>query len=182
VTRTVDEAVADLSSPDGIVRDQAIALLVSYGPRATAALLPLLDGDDDELRARAARALAYIADPTTADRLAQLLGDPHPHTRSHAAYGLFRLHDPRALEALIKTIDDFPVVTMAHASQSTNALRTMGAKALPRVADLLTAPSPETRARARLVIVQIAAGLPPDEAAAWRARVTAAEDPGSESS
>ncbi|HWU89650.1 MAG TPA: HEAT repeat domain-containing protein, partial [Kofleriaceae bacterium] len=62
MTRSIDELVADLSSPDGVVRDQALGMLVSYGTRATAALLPLLDSDDRELRARAARALGHIAD------------------------------------------------------------------------------------------------------------------------
>ncbi len=46
---------------------------------------------------------------------------------------------------------------------------------LPRVADLLNAPSPETRGRARLEILAVAQRLPPSEAAAWRARVLAAE-------
>lgn len=173
MTRTVAEAVSDLSSPDSIVRDQALGLLVSYGTRATAALVPLLD--DDALRPRAARALGYIADPTTADRLAALLADADPFVRSHAAYGLYQMKDPRALEALIRTIDDLPVATMYPATQSTDALRTLGAAVLPRVADLLTAPSADTRARARLVIVQIAGDLPPDEAAAWRARIATAE-------
>jgi HEAT repeat protein len=177
VTRTVDEAVADLSSSDAIVRDQTIALLVSYGTRATAALLPLLDGTDPELRARAARALAYIADPGTADRLASLLDDDDPFIRSHAAHGLAQMQDPRALEALIKTIDDLPSKTQMNASQSTAALVAMGEPALARVADLLTAPSPETRARARLVILQVANRLPPAEASAWRARVGAMPTP-----
>ena len=177
MTRTVDEAVADLASPDAIVRDQTIALLVSYGTRATAALLPLLDGADAELRARAARALAYIADPSTADRLAELVDDDDRFIRSHAAHGLAQMKDPRALEALIKTIDDLPSKTQMNASQSTAALAAMGEPALSRVADLLTAPSPETRARARLVILQIASRLPSAEAAAWRARVAAAPNP-----
>lgn len=175
MTRSIDELVADLSSPDGVVRDQALGMLVSYGTRATAALLPLLDGNDGPLRARAARALGHIADPSTADRLAALVVDDDPYVRSHAANGLYRLHDPRALEALIKTIDDNPSLTMEHASQSTDALRAMGETALPRVADLLAAPSAETRARARLVILQVASRLPPAEAAKWRARVTATE-------
>ena len=101
MTRTVDEAVADLSSPSGVVRDPALAMLVSYGTRATAALLPLVDGTDPALRALAARALGYIADPSTADRLAALVDDDDPFVRSHAAHGLFSLRDPRALEALI---------------------------------------------------------------------------------
>jgi HEAT repeat protein len=169
MTRTVAEAVSDLSSPDSVTRNRALGLLVSYGTRATAALLPLLD--DDALRPLAARALGYIADPATADRLAELLDDTDPFVRSHAAHGLCQMKDPRALEALIRTIDDLPNPTMFPATQSTDALGTMGAAVLPRVADLLTAPSPETRSRARLVIVQIAGGLPPDEADAWRARI-----------
>jgi HEAT repeat protein len=169
MTRTVAEAVSDLASADPVVRDQALGLLVSYGTRATAALLPLLD--DDALRPYAARALGYIADPTTADRLAALVADADPFVRSHAALGLYTLQDPRALDALIRTIDDFPDETMWPASQSTGALVGMGAAALPRVADLLAAPSEDTRARARLVITRIAGTLPPDEAAAWRARL-----------
>jgi HEAT repeat protein len=171
MTRTVDQAVSDLSSSDSIVRDQTIALLVSYGTRATAAVLPLLD--DDALRPRAARVLGYIGDPTTADRLAELLDDPDPFVRSHAAHGLHAMKDPRALEALIATIDDLPTPTMMNASQSTAALVEIGEPALARVADLLTAPSPETRGRARLVILQVANRLPPAKAAAWRARLPA---------
>lgn len=170
MTRTVEEAVAELNTPDGILRDQLVALLVSYGTRATAALVPLLDSDDPELRRRAVRALAYIADPSTADRLFQLLDDPVGETRSNAAYGLFTMKDPRALEALLKTIDDFPNAMMNPATQSTGALRTMGPSILPRVADLLSSPSKDTRARARLVIVQIAQGLPPAEGDVWRTR------------
>lgn len=177
MTRTIDEAIADLSTPDGILRDQTIGLLVSYGPRATAALLPLLDSEDLELRSRAARVLGYIADPITADRLAELLDDADPFVRSHAAHGLFQMNDPRAPEALIRTIDDVPDPTMWPATQSTEALHAMGAAVLPRVADLLSAPSSETRARARLVIVRIAGTLPADEAAPWLARVKAAEVP-----
>lgn len=175
MTRTVDELVADLASSDAVLRDQSLGMLVSYGPRATAALLPLLDSDDAELRARAARGLAYIADPRTADRLAELVDDADPQVRAQAAWGLSLLRDPRALEALIRTIDDLPAETMAHRTLATDGLIALGAPALPRVADLLTAPSPETRARARLVILTVASRLPPAEATAWRDRVAAAE-------
>jgi hypothetical protein len=64
-----------------------------------------------------------------------------------------------------------------NASQSTAALAAMGEPAPSRVADLLTAPSPGTRACAHLVILQIASRLPPAEAADWRARVNAAPNP-----
>jgi hypothetical protein len=175
VTRTIDELVADLSSTDGIVRDQALGMLVSYSRRATAALLQLLDSDDRELRARASRGLSYIADPTTADRFFQLLDDPDAQVRAQSAWGLFLMHDPRALDALISTIDDCPHLTMVHSTLATDALIAMGEPALPRVADLLTALSPETRGRARLVILTVTQRLPPAEAAAWRARVIAGE-------
>ncbi len=175
MTRTIDQLVADLSSPDDIVRNQALGMLVSYGRRSTAALLALLDSDDRDLRARAVRGLAHIADPATADRFAALLGDPDPEVRSQSAWGLFLLRDPRAPEALIKTIDDCPHVTMAHSTPSTDGLIALGEPVLPRVADLLSAPSPETRRHARLVIVTVAQRLPPAEAAAWRARVLASE-------
>ncbi len=177
MTRTVDELLADLSSPDGVVRDQALGALVSYGRRSTAALVPLLDSDDAELRAQASRGLSYIADPTTADRLFHLLDDPEAQVRSQSAWGLFLMHDARALDALIKTIDDFPHATMVHRTLATDALVAMGESVLPRVADLLTAPSPVTRGRARLVILSVADRLPPADAAAWRARVIAAEQP-----
>lgn len=175
MTRTVDELVSDLSSGDAIARDQALGMLVSYGTRATAALLPLLDSDDDALRAQASRALSHIADPATADRLFDLLDDPRAQVRAQAAWGLFHMNDPRALEALIATIDDFPHPTMVHSTLATDALLAMGEPVLSRVADLLTAPSADTRARARLVIVTIADRLPPAQAAVWRARVIAAE-------
>lgn len=175
MTRSVEECVADLSSPDGITRDQALAMLVSYGTRATAALLPLLDGDDPELRARAASGLAYIADPSSADRLFRSLDDRDPRVRSQSAWGLFRMRDPRALDALVKTIDDYPHPTMTACTLSSDALVAMGEPALPRVAELLASPSVETRRRARLVILTVAPKLAPDEAAKWRERVAAAE-------
>jgi HEAT repeat protein len=175
MTRTVDELIADLSSPDGILRDQALGMLVSYGRRATAALLALLDSDDRELRARASAGLGEIADPATADRLLQLLEDPDARVRSRSAWGLFRMRDARALDALLKTIDDCPDPTMVSSTLATDALIAIGQPALPRVADLLAAPSSETRGRARLVILSVAQHLPPAEAEAWRARVRAAE-------
>lgn len=144
---------------------------MSYGQRATAALVPLLDSEDPELRALASRGLAQIADPTTADRFVQLLDDPDPQVRSQSAWGLFLMHDPRALDALLRTIDDFPHATGVHSTLSTDALIALGEPVLPRVAELLSAPSPETRGRARLVILVVADHLPPAEAAAWRARV-----------
>lgn len=174
MTKTVDELVADLSSPDGVLRGQAVGTLVSYGRRATAALVPLLDSEDGELRARASRALGEIADPSTADRLFELVDDPDPQIRAQSAGGLARMKDPRALEALIKTINDFPHVTMVMGTPATDALMVMGEAALPRVADLLTSPSEETRNRARFVILAVATRLPPADAAAWRARVAAA--------
>jgi HEAT repeat protein len=171
MTRTVDELVADLSSADSVSIDQALGLLASYGTRATAALLPLLDHDDAELRVRAARALAQIADPSSADRLARALGDSDARVRAQSAWGLFRMHDPRALDALIETIDDAPHLMRVDYTLATDGLIATGAAALPRVAALLSAPSEETRSRARLVILAIAQKLPADEAAAWRARV-----------
>ncbi|TMQ08157.1 MAG: hypothetical protein E6J90_41285 [Deltaproteobacteria bacterium] len=175
MTRTVEEAVADLASPDAIVRDQALGLVVSYGRRATAALLPLVDGQDPALRARAVRGLGEIADSTTADRLFELVDDGDPEVRAHAAAGLARMKDPRALDALIKTFDDRPHLTMVQGTPATDALMVMGEAALPRVAALLAAPSQETRDRARFVILAVASRLPPAEAAAWRAKVAAAE-------
>jgi HEAT repeat protein len=172
---TVDELVLQLSSPDGMLRTQALGMLASYGQRATGALLQLLDSYDVELRARASQALAYIADPTTADHLARLLDDADARVRSQSAWALFRLHDPRALDALIRTIDDAPHLTGVDRTLATDALIAMGEPALPRVAELLAAHSAETRGRARLVILAIAQRLPPAEAAAWRARVVAAE-------
>jgi HEAT repeat protein len=171
VSRTVEELAADLSSPDAIVRDQALGMLVSYGHRATAALLPLLDSDDRALRALASRALAHIADPATADRLARLLDDPVAQVRAQSAWGLHRMHDPRALDALLKTINDWPHATRVDRTLATDALIAIGEPALARVAELLAAPSSETRGRARLVILTVADHLPPAAAARWRARV-----------
>jgi len=58
---------------------------------AAAALVPFLRHADAEVRARAALALARVADPAAADALIHALADPAPAVRAQAAFALGNL-------------------------------------------------------------------------------------------
>jgi HEAT repeat protein len=138
-----------LASADFNERAQALAALVGEGAAAAPALVEALS--DARVRAPAARALAEIAAPDTADVLAAALDDPDPAVRGHAALGLARLRDPRALDALVRTIDDLPDPLRHPYTASVRALIELGPPALEAVEPLLAADDPTTRERAALV-------------------------------
>lgn len=156
---SIEKLIGDLSATDFNVRARALAELVRRGHEATSALVQTLDSTDDEVRVRAVRGLAEIADASCADLFARLLDDADERIRAHAAFGLARLRDSRALNALVRTIDDFEDVLRTPETLSTDGLVEFGAAALPSVAPLLSAPHPMTRARAFSVIQRIVSEL-----------------------
>jgi len=162
------ELLADLSSVDSNARALALAELVAR--RASMDLVPLLNRAEPELRFQAARGLAHIADPATADALDLAGGDVDERVRANAAYGLFRMGDARALDALIATLDDFPDILRSPFTLAVDALVEVGQPALPRVVPLLDASDSQTRARAFLVLRSVieASSDVADFQALWR--------------
>lgn len=169
--RSIDELMRDLSLDDAefMRRDQALGELVRRGRDSVPALTRVIASADAELRGRAVRALAAIADPSSVDLFVDLVNDPDGHIRACAASGLARLGDLRAVDALVRTIDDWPNVLHTPTTMSTGELIGMGPKVLGRVAPLLSAPDPITRARAIYVIRAIVEAQPGEDGAArWR--------------
>jgi HEAT repeat protein len=76
-------------------------------------LLALLTHEAVEIRQKAARALARIADPAALDGLLAALGDPNPVVRGNIVRALGRIGDPRALPALNAALDDTAVTVFS---------------------------------------------------------------------
>ena len=160
------ELVEQLSSPEGNTRASALAELVRHGKAATPVLVEAFNTPVDQLRAQVIRALAEIADPASADTLAQALHDDNKEVRARGAQGLSRINDSRAVDALVQTIDDFPDVLHHPYTLSTYELIQQRRSALPAVAPLLKSADPITRERAFLVVGTIISSL--DEGKDWQ--------------
>lgn len=99
----VDVLLAALDDP---VKEMRLAALHALGmigsPRATARLTALLGdaGEDDEVRADAAEALAHCPDDAIVDTLLGCLDDPSPRVRYSAAYALGEQGSERAVAKL----------------------------------------------------------------------------------
>lgn len=87
----VSELVARLSSKHGVTRIRARESLVGLGSAATSELLTALADPRVQVRWEAAKALAEIADPRSADTLVETLRDEDFGVRWLAAEGLIRL-------------------------------------------------------------------------------------------
>lgn len=170
MTARIDQLIAGLSDRDANERNKALGELSRSGRAAVPALTRALGAPDVEVRAQAMMALAFIADPASADTFAGLVGDPDERIRASAANGLAQLGDPRALDALIATIDDYPALSQYPSTLSTAGLIGLGAAALPRIGPLLSSPQPMTRVRANYVLQNIVAAMPGEDwPARWRA-------------
>lgn len=75
VPAPIAEQLRALDSPDGIARDKARKTLVAMAPSATQHLVLAAQSGSQQLRLEATRALAVIADPTTATALAGQFDD-----------------------------------------------------------------------------------------------------------
>lgn len=157
----VEELVKQLGSSDFNQRALALAELIGKGKVATPDFMEALKNPDVQVRSQAAQGLAEIADPASADALAQALDDSDDQVRAHAAQGLARLKDSRAIDALVRTINDFPDVLHSPYTLSTYRLIEVGVGALPAVMPLLKSPDPMTRQRA-FVIVQTVVSQQPE--------------------
>jgi HEAT repeat protein len=146
-----EREVRQLAAADPQERSIALARLVTLGGRATDAILAALPTAGAQVRPSLAQALAEIADPRTAEALAQLSLDPDPQVRGRGAQGLAALHDPRAAEALVRTLGDLPDLLHHPYTVAVYALVALGPSALPHVLTLLQAGDPGMRTQAWLV-------------------------------
>jgi HEAT repeat protein len=165
----IDQLIDGLSHPDGNQRNKALGELSSLGRAAVPALTAALGHADGKVRALAMTALAFIADPSSADDFAAHVGDADAVIRGHAAHGLARLRDPRALDALIATLNDAASFSAYPMTLSTAGLIALGRGALPRLGPLLSSPDEMTRIRAYFVLEQIVTAMGEDWPARWRA-------------
>jgi HEAT repeats len=159
--------VAQLGAARTNDRAIALALLVRRGPPAARALRLAIDNPDADTRERALRGLAEIGDPASADIFVRFLRAPEPRVRALAAHGLVRCGDPRGPEASVRAIDDAPDELHYPVTLAVYDLTTLGPKALPLVAPLLSAPAAETRQRAFMVIRRVIDAHP--ELGTWEA-------------
>lgn len=100
---SIDVLLAALDDPARPVRLAALHALGMLGsPRATARLTALLGnaGEDDDVRADAAEALAHCPDDAIVDTLLGCLDDPSPRVRYSAAYALGEQGSERAVARL----------------------------------------------------------------------------------
>jgi HEAT repeat protein len=101
-------AVADLASPNGIVRQRARRSLVDRGPIIVPRLQEALYSPDWRVRWEAAKALTEIADPSAADALVAAMEDETAGVRWIAAEGVIALGHRGLvplLHALIRNAD-----------------------------------------------------------------------------
>lgn len=157
---TLDELFEQLSSPEFNTRALALAELVRQGKAATPVLLKALNSPDDVLRIQGARGLGEIADPATAEALAQASNDRNGEVRAHAAQGLALIDDERAIDALVRTINDLPDLEHHPYTLSIYNLTKLGPPVLPAIVPLLKSADPTTRERAFLVFRTIVSALP----------------------
>ncbi|MFT4515369.1 MAG: hypothetical protein ACI89X_003343 [Planctomycetota bacterium] len=116
VPTQVAEQLRTLDSQDGLARDKARKMLVTMEPPVTQDLVRAAQSDSRQLRLEATRALATIADPTTATVLAAQFDDVLEIGWA-AAEGVKRLgHEGAvaALRALVQHPNSHGVRTSAH--------------------------------------------------------------------
>jgi hypothetical protein len=147
--------VEQLGSADFNARALALAELVRRGRDSTQALIAAVQTEGAEMRVRALRGLAEIADPTSAEVFARFLDAPDERLRAFAAQGLSRIGDPRALPALVRAIDDYPDMLHDLLTPAVGELMRRGDSALQAVGPLLDASDAATRSRAFFVIRRI---------------------------
>jgi hypothetical protein len=157
---TVEDLIVRLSSRSTDENEQAQAQLIALGSQAVPALIAQLDSPDSAIRPIVMQVLAYIADPSCADRFYQATLDKDEEVRAWAAHGLVKVDDPRRVEALLATFNDQTIDLPGPHTFSSAALVEQGPHVLPRVACLLADTNPFTRERAFWVIAGVVARMP----------------------
>ena len=145
----ITACLAKLRSPDPTVRNEGVDAALALGVAVIPALLPLLEADDDAVRAAAVYILAQLATPEVAEPLLRATNDPGAAARAYAAVGLARLQHPAALSACVQALNDAPDPLHLDITPAAQALGEMGLVAVPAVLDLMLSEEPLTRLRAQ---------------------------------
>jgi HEAT repeat protein len=134
----IETLIKALSDYDLKVQVAAVSALARAGKPAIPRLLATLKSPTPELRARAAQALAGIADPSTNAGLIAALKDPDPSVRRAAAAALGFENNAAAVQPLIAALSD---LDGSVASAAADALAHIGEPARSALANALSAAS-----------------------------------------
>jgi len=106
--QALEQAIADLQSPEATTRFHATARLRELGgPQAVSALVPALEDPTAQVRAAAALALGGLAAPEAVPSLVQhLRHDDTEGIRAMCAASLWLIGDRRAVPGLIEALND----------------------------------------------------------------------------
>ncbi|HUT28332.1 MAG TPA: HEAT repeat domain-containing protein [Sedimentisphaerales bacterium] len=100
-----DEVMEVIRTGNAYQRAETVPTLARIDdPRVVAALIDLLNDDDETVRAYAAQQLDLLADKRAAKALVKALGDSSSRVRTVAANGLTKIGDRSAVGALVKTV------------------------------------------------------------------------------
>ncbi len=104
----IEQAIADLLSPEPEVAGNAWRQLVKIGRAGVPYIAKAMKSDNPEMRARAAEVFCTpkLRDPEAVDALVGVLEDPVSGVRLVAIQSLARQMDPRACEALVGALED----------------------------------------------------------------------------
>ena len=102
----IELLVAQLQSPDGLVRMKARETLIQIGKQATPSITPLLAHPNELVRWEACKTLEHIRDPKTALSLSQMLLDEDMDVRWVAADALIEL-EHHAIVPVLEIIEEY---------------------------------------------------------------------------
>jgi HEAT repeat protein len=104
----IEQAIADLLSPEPEVAGNAWRQLVKIGRACVPYIAKAMKSDNPEMRARAAEVFCTpkLRDPEAVDALVDVLKDPVSGVRLVAIQSLARQMDPRACDALVGALED----------------------------------------------------------------------------
>ena len=114
---TLESAIEALGSKNAATREKARETLIALGHVAVIPLLHKLDESEEHVRWEAAKALQGIADPASADALAEALGDESAGVRWTAGEALIAIGWEGAkhvLLTLLRKSDSTALCTAAH--------------------------------------------------------------------
>jgi hypothetical protein len=142
----VERSLAQLRSSDLLTRKQAVQRLGRTFPdhrlaEVVAALLPLLENDDNFLVIDVIKTLAVWKSPESVPALIDRASDNRVFVRHEALKALAKSKDPRAVEPIVARIKE-------DGFQVEDALKDMGAMAEPALIERLTNPDTDVRRRA----------------------------------
>lgn len=120
-------------------------------PAALPAIIPLLDSPRPEIRKQAARALAWVARPESADALREALRHDDPQVKYHAALGLAYQGDP-LITSLVFGEQAAKVLSVG---EQIAAALTLAASGEDRLVAFLDQNSEQARSRALLLLMML---------------------------